>query len=122
MDLAALHLKGPAEVWFSSYVMGRRNVLWEEFIVDVCSRFRDDLGSKMVEDFNRLQQPGTLEEYLTKFEELQSLLLVRNPTMPDTYFLESFIGGLKPLYEHFIPKTCMLQWKLQDFKRRPYLL
>ena len=40
MDLAGLDLKGPAEVWFSSYLMGRRNVSWEEFIVD-------DLGSKV---------------------------------------------------------------------------
>jgi len=52
VDLTALHLKGPAEVWFNSYILGRRNVMWEEFIVDVCSRFRDDLGSKVVEDYN----------------------------------------------------------------------
>lgn len=52
VDLAALDLKGLAEVWFSSYVTGRKNIIWEEFIVDVCSRFRDALGSKEVEDFN----------------------------------------------------------------------
>ena len=49
----------------------------------------------MVEDFNRLQQTGTVDEYLTRFEELKSLFLVRNPNMLESYLLESFIGGLK---------------------------
>jgi len=60
------------------------------------ARFKDSLGSKVVEDLNRLQQVRTLDEYLAKFEELKALLLIRNPTMPNSYFLESFIGGLKP--------------------------
>ena len=40
---------------------------WEEFVMDVCARFRDNLDSKVVEDFNRLLQTGTLDEYLAKF-------------------------------------------------------
>ena len=52
VDLASLHLKGSAEIWFGGYIMGRKGVIWEEFIVDVCARFRDDLGSKVVEEFN----------------------------------------------------------------------
>jgi len=102
VDLAVLHFIGPAEIWFNSYILGRRHITWEEFIVDVCSRFRDDLGSKVVEDFNRLQQGGTLDEYLVRFEELKALLLVRNPMMPASYFLESFVGGLKPAIKSFV--------------------
>jgi len=52
IDLASLHLKGFAEIWFGSYIMGRKGATWEEFIMDVCARFRDDLGSKVVEEFN----------------------------------------------------------------------
>jgi len=96
VDLASLHLKGSAEIWFGSYIMGRKGVTWEEFIVDVCARFRDDLGSKVVEEFNKLQQTGTLDDYLAKFEELKTLILVRTPNTPEVYFLESFIRGLKP--------------------------
>ena len=55
VDLASLYLKGSAEQWFGSYIWGRRGVTWEEFIMDVCAKFRDNLGGKMVEDFNRLQ-------------------------------------------------------------------
>jgi len=96
VDLASLSLKGPAETWFASYIMGRRGVTWEDFVVDVCNRFRDNIDSKVVEDFNKLQQSGSLDEYLAKFEELKTLLLINNPAMPDMYLLESFVGGLKP--------------------------
>ena len=89
--------------------MGRKGVTWEEFIVDVCARFRDDLGSKVVEEFNKLQQIGTLDDYLAKFKKLKVLILVRTPNMPEAYFLESLIGGLKsvikPLMRAFKPQN-----------------
>jgi len=73
--------------------MGRRGVTWEEFVVDLCARFRDDLCSKVVEEFNRLHQTGTIDEYLLKFEELKAFLLLQSHNMPEDYLLESFIGG-----------------------------
>ena len=107
VDLAALHLKGQAEIWFSSYILGRRNLTWHEFIFDISARFKDNLGNKVVEEFNKLAQFGSLDNYIAKFEELKALLLLRNPTMPDSYFLESFIGGLsdtvKPIVRSFKP-------------------
>jgi len=81
-----LHLKGIVETWFTSYVMGRRNFPSEEFIIDVCARFKDNLGSKVVEDFNKLCQMGSLDDYLAKFEELKTLMLIRNPKMPELFF------------------------------------
>jgi len=116
VDLTALHFKGPAEVRFNNYILGKRSIIWEEFIVDACSRLRDDPGRKVVEDFNRLQQLGTLEEYLTIFEELKALMLVTNPTMLASYFLESFIGGLKPIIKSFVrafnPQTLYAAMKI----------
>jgi len=73
---------------------------------------------------NRLLPVGNLDEYLTRFEELKALLLIRNPTMPDTYFLESFIGGLKPAIESFVralnPQNLYL-WILHGSKRRRFV-
>ena len=96
VDLASLHLRGPTETWFASCIMGIRGVSWDDFMVDVCGRFRDNLGGKVIEEFSRLQQDGTIDEYLAEFKELKALMLVRTPTMRTSYFLESFIGGLKP--------------------------
>jgi len=71
VNLAALRLRGQAEVWFNSYILGRRNVAWEDFIFDLCARFRDNLGSKIVEEFNKLTQVGLLGDYIAKFEDLK---------------------------------------------------
>jgi len=64
VDLAALHLRSQAEIWFNSYILGRRNLTWEEFIFDLCARFKDNLGSKIVEEFNKLTQVGSLDDYI----------------------------------------------------------
>ena len=101
MDLAALHLKGPAKVWFNRYILGRRNVMWEEFILDVCESFRDNRGCTVAEDFNPLQHSVTLEAYSTRAEELKAHSLVRNPLMPDFHYGESLFAGLKPTIQSF---------------------
>jgi len=70
--------------------------------MDVCARFKEDLGSQVVEDFNRLQQKGTVDEYLEQFEELKALMVQRTPTLPDSFFVDSFVGGLKPQLKPFV--------------------
>jgi len=94
-------MTGKAERWFASYITIKKNVDWSEFIMDVCNRFREELGSKVVEDFHKLQQMGSVEDYLEKFEELKSLLL-QNIPLPDDYFVSSFVGGLKPQLKPFV--------------------
>ncbi|XP_074283542.1 uncharacterized protein LOC141608089 [Silene latifolia] len=102
VDLAAIHMIGKAESWFNAYIAARNSVSWSTFIVDVCARFKDKLGANVVEQFNRLHQTGSLEDYLDSFEHLKSLMVQRNPLLPDSYFLDSFIGGLRPTVKPFV--------------------
>jgi len=53
----------------------KKNVECNEFIVDVCDWLKEELGGKIVEDFNRLQQVGSVDEYLDRFKELKLMLL-----------------------------------------------
>jgi len=46
----------------------------------------------VVEELNRLQQTGTIDGYLAKFEEVKAFILLRSPNKPKDYLLESFIG------------------------------
>jgi len=94
VDLALMYLQGKAETWFSSYILGRNHIVWDDFIVDLCARFRDDMGRQVVEEFNKLNLIGELDDYLEKFEELKALLLLKNPSLSNNYFVDSFIGGL----------------------------
>jgi len=52
---------------------------WDEFIIDVCGRFKEDLRCHVVEDFNTLQQTGPIDDYLERFEELKALMIQRMP-------------------------------------------
>jgi len=81
----------------------KKSVEWDEFIVDVCDRFQEALGGTIMEHFNKLQQFGSLDNYLDRFEELKSLMIQRTPILPDTFFLiDSFIGGLKAHLKPFV--------------------
>ncbi|KAL8100580.1 hypothetical protein AgCh_032728 [Apium graveolens] len=66
-------------------------------------------GSDIVEQFNKLQQTGSIETYIDEFDNLRSLMEQHNLVLPDTYFLDSFVGGLKtsvkPFVKAFKPTT-----------------
>ncbi|KAJ8438110.1 hypothetical protein Cgig2_015367 [Carnegiea gigantea] len=102
VDLASIDSKGRADVWFTSYIAVKKSVDWDEFIVDVCGSFKEDLGCRVVEDISKLQQNGALDEYLEKFEELKAVMLQRTPALPDVFFMDSFISGLKPQLKPFV--------------------
>ncbi|KAK9684868.1 hypothetical protein RND81_10G238500 [Saponaria officinalis] len=102
VDLASMYMVGRVESWFNSYIVVRQNVVWDEFIVDLCARFKEEISGNVVEEFNKLHQTHSIDDYLDAFENLRSLMLQRNPLLPDQYFLDSFIGGLKPAVKPFV--------------------
>ena len=69
--------------------------------MDLCAIFKEEIGSNVIEEFNKLNQTGTIDDYLDAFENLKGLMLQRNPLLPEQYFLDSFIGGLKPNLKPF---------------------
>lgn len=97
-----------AEKWVSSYLTVGRNVDWSDFILDLSVRFNDDIGCNVVEKINRLQQTDSIEGYIDEFQDLRSLMSQQNHMLPDSYFLDSFVGGLeptvKPIVRAFKPK------------------
>ncbi|XP_074297855.1 uncharacterized protein LOC141628647 [Silene latifolia] len=58
LNLASLYMVGKAESWVHSYMNMRLNVDWDEFVLDLCARFKENLGSNVVKEFNKLQQTG----------------------------------------------------------------
>lgn len=94
LNLASLYMNGKSKSWMHSYMRMRNNVDWDEFVMDLCARFKENLGSNAVEEFNKLLRKDSLQDYLDLFENLRGLMLQRNPLLPESYFLNSFIGGL----------------------------
>jgi len=92
---AALYLNGLAETWYNSLVLDRGVVTWAEFKEELCVRFGEADVADIVEEFNKLSQIGTVDEFLGKFEDLKAQMIIRNPALNEAYFLSSFIGALK---------------------------
>ncbi|VFQ74355.1 unnamed protein product [Cuscuta campestris] len=112
VDIASLYMIDKAENWMSSYLSFRKFVSWHEFIIDLSARFRDDKGHNVVEQFKKLEQKGSLEDYIDEFEDLRSVLVQNNHYLPDSYILDCFIGGLKAsirLYVKAFKPNCLAQ-------------
>uniref|UniRef100_A0A803MB64 Chromo domain-containing protein n=1 Tax=Chenopodium quinoa TaxID=63459 RepID=A0A803MB64_CHEQI len=71
VDLASLNMIDKAENWVMNYLSIRRSVVvdWNDFVVDLYARFQDDSALDVVEQFNRLQQSGSIEDYIDEFEK-----------------------------------------------------
>ena len=97
MELVALYLNDVAEVWYQSMVLSGGIPNWIEFKEELISRFGEIEVGDMVEEFNKIQQSDTVDEFLGRFEDLKAQMLIRNPALNDTHFLSSFIGALKEI-------------------------
>lgn len=99
----------------------KRVVTWAEFKDESCIRFGETLMEDRVEEFNRLTQTGSVEEFLGKFEDLKAQMIMRNPSLNESHFLSSFVGTLKEEIKNgvkmFKPGTLSLaiyQARMQD--------
>ncbi|KAL5715262.1 hypothetical protein ACHQM5_017103 [Ranunculus cassubicifolius] len=92
---ASLHLKGKADMWYQAHLeaIGRMN--WFGFTESMRTRFAEDVYDNVVGEFSKLVQTGTVEEYHSQFEELQSLVLINNKGFSESYFVDCFVSGLK---------------------------
>lgn len=88
--------------WVTSYLAVKKNVEWGVFTVDLTSRLKEENGNNIVEQFNKLMQNDSLEKYIDDFEDLRAVMIQINHILPDSYILDSFIGGLKPSVKPFV--------------------
>lgn len=81
--------------WYQSLKLIRGRVPWNELSELIVKRFGEKEVIDEVEEFNKLQQHGSVLEYQEKFESLRTLRLVKNPRLPEGYFFSRFVSGLK---------------------------
>ena len=65
-------------------------------------RFNETSNCDAVGQFHSLKQTLSVTEYVEKFEELMSLVKRDNPMLSETYFVSSFISGLKDYIQHHL--------------------
>ncbi|XP_039039693.1 uncharacterized protein LOC120177719 [Hibiscus syriacus] len=73
------------------------------------TRVCDKAFADIVEEFTKLVQKGSVEEYQDRFEELHPHMLLKNPTLGEEFFVSLFINGLRDDIKHRVkaldPKT-----------------
>ena len=75
------------KIWVTSYLANRTNVNWKDFKWDLAARFKDDSRDNVVEQFNKLTQLDSLEEYIDSFEELRAILIQHGHQLSSAYLL-----------------------------------
>ncbi|KAL3537609.1 hypothetical protein ACH5RR_000975 [Cinchona calisaya] len=96
VEVAEMYFEGKIDNWYQGYKMMMKNSLnWEKLVEGVYLRFGNKRSRDVIEDFNKLQQTRPLTEYLENFEELESLMLAKNPYLTESYFISSFVSGVK---------------------------
>ncbi|PPS00767.1 hypothetical protein GOBAR_AA19895 [Gossypium barbadense] len=63
-------------------------------VTDDNERFCDRTCLDVVEEFNKLTERGSVEDYQEKFEDLRSFMLQYNLHLNEEYFVSSFVSGL----------------------------
>ena len=94
-DIAQLHFKEKADIWFHGMYHEKGMVSWKELAMAVCERFGEGDPEEVIEKFNKLMQTGSVTEYLERFEQLKSMVMVSLPSQPDSYYKSCFLSGLK---------------------------
>ncbi|KAL0371095.1 UNVERIFIED_CONTAM: putative mitochondrial protein [Sesamum angustifolium] len=96
VSLASIHLEGKAELWFQGLVE-KGLPTWQQFVEEVYERFGGVDPGAILGEFNTLQQgDNTVDQYLERFEELKSHVMIFHSDFPESYYVTCFINGLRP--------------------------
>jgi len=94
VEVVSYYLEGKTDVWFEGLVRENESWMdWEEFAQILCRWFGSREDS--VEEFNKLIQDKSEDDYIERFKELRSLMSALNPYLTESYYVSSFISGLK---------------------------
>ncbi|KAL0420985.1 UNVERIFIED_CONTAM: Transposon Ty3-G Gag-Pol polyprotein [Sesamum latifolium] len=95
VPLASVYMQAKAELWFQGHLEKSGMPSWSELTIIILRRFENLDYERVVYEFNMLRQETTVHEYLIRFEELESHMLIFNKNLDETFFMMKFISGLK---------------------------
>lgn len=95
VKIAVMYINGKAEIWWRGTGCNENFLPWHQFCKMVSDRFYTSSEYEVIGQFHNLKQLGTVVDYVGRFEELVSMVKRTNPTLSETYYIRSFISGLK---------------------------
>lgn len=74
-----------ADVWYKEYVEGKEGIDWNKLCQMIMNKFLRPGKEDAVIEFTQLQQSHDVNSYQEKFDELKSLVKVRNPNLSEDF-------------------------------------
>lgn len=96
LHIVSFYLEGPALCWFQWVERNGLFLSWSDFVRQIEHRFAPSSFRSPQGRLCKLQQTGSVSEYLTEFESLANRIV----GVPPPFILECFISGLKPPIQH----------------------
>lgn len=101
--LASMHFEGRAAHWYQNISLKQVDFSWSQFLELISARFEDLRETKIIAEFNKLRLTGSYTDYVERFEELKScMILLNRGDYSEEYFIASFISGLSDELQSFI--------------------
>uniref|UniRef100_A0ACD6A7J9 Uncharacterized protein n=1 Tax=Avena sativa TaxID=4498 RepID=A0ACD6A7J9_AVESA len=101
-EIAVTYLKEGAMQWWRGTGMAAATLPWHHFTRYVGGRFAENSICDNVRKFHALTQTTTVAKYIANFEEAMNLMRRDNPTLPEDYYISSFISGLSEYIQHHL--------------------
>lgn len=92
---AGYYMIDVADTWFMEYVEGKDGIDWQEFCRMILQRFLCPGSEDVVIEFTKLTQSQDVNSYQERFDELKSLVRVKNPNLSEEFLTSCFLRGLK---------------------------
>lgn len=90
VSIAEVYLSGKADQWISSNEIDTGPLTWQQFRIMIKKRFAAKIRYDVTESFRGLNQEGTMEAYIDKFEDRMTLVKRNNAALKERYFLDYF--------------------------------
>jgi Retrotransposon gag protein len=100
--MAVMHFSEEMNEWYRIMVHRNQPLPWELLVEEVSARFKLATIKHPVDEFKRLHQVGTVEEYIKKFCRVNARLLYYDSNLKDEFFIQGFISGLRDEIKHLV--------------------
>ena len=91
VGLVPLHLEGWALEWFHGYEASDKEINWQQFSIDVVSRFDPNAYDSPIGQITKLKHIATTRAY----QELFEALMAKTSGLSKKFFVQCFISGLE---------------------------
>lgn len=102
VHMATTNFVGDAAEWFSCYRVEHPDPPWPMVVDAIFERFKLRTHLNPVVQFKKVQQEGTVDDYVREFQRAKSRLMIQTGIKNEYFFVWSFICGLKDDIQHSI--------------------